>query len=223
MGLANIFNLCINYNVMKLSQFQNTKGEKVIKNKLIVAAIVGFGLLFSGCSTVHMGWTAVTNQHKLDDGAMEAYDNMFSEVAEYGDPAHAMMNEYKVNEDVENEDVADSIKSLAASYNMRITGDIKMYTKDDAVGDEVKHARIFSLCSLHIAKIFLNHSRYYGGFMPCRIMLVEYGNGDRFLVTMDMTLAIHGGFPLPAEMLEMGLSVKKAMEEIPERAARGDF
>jgi uncharacterized protein (DUF302 family) len=184
---------------------------------------VGFSLLATGCSTMHMGWTAVTQQHKLDDGAMEAYDNMFTKVAEYGDPARAMMNEYKVEEDVENEDVADSIKSLAASYNMRITGDIKMYTKDDAVGDEVKHARIFSLCSLHIAKIFLNHSRYYGGFMPCRIMLVEYGNGDRFLITMDMTLAIHGGFPLPEEMLTLGLKVKKAMEEIPERAARGDF
>ncbi len=137
--------------------------------------------------------------------AMEAYDNMFSEVAEYGDPARAMMNEYKVEEGLENEDVAESIKSLAESYNMRITGDIKMYTKDDAVGDEVKHARIISLCSLHIAKIFLNHSRYYGGFMPCRIMLIEYGNGDKFLVTMDMTLAIHGGFPLPKEM-EMYLS-----------------
>jgi hypothetical protein len=40
---------------------------------------------------------------------------------------------------------------------------------------------------------------------------------------MDMTLAIHGGFPLPPEMLELGLKVKKAMEEIPERASRGDF
>jgi hypothetical protein len=38
-----------------------------------------------------------------------------------------------------------------------------------------------------------------------------------------MTLAIHGGFPLPEEMLELGLSVKKAMEEIPARAAIGDF
>jgi len=180
-------------------------------------------LLTTGCSTMHMGWTAVTQQHKLDDGAMEAYDNMFTKVTEYGDPARAMMKEFKVDDDVENSDVADSIHSLAESYNMRITGDIKMYTKDDAAPEEVKHARIFSLCSLHIAKVFLNHSRYYGGFMPCRIMLIEYGNGDRFLVTMDMTLAIHGGFPLPPEMLEMGLKVKKAMEEIPARAAKGDF
>jgi uncharacterized protein (DUF302 family) len=98
-----------------------------------------------------------------------------------------------------------------------------MYTNDDAAAEEVKHARIFSLCSLPIAKVFLNYSRWYGGFMPCRIMLVEYGNGDRFLVAMDMTLAIHGGRPLPDDMLEMALTVKTAMEEIPARAAKGDF
>jgi len=196
----------------------------VIKNRLMaLALLVGLGVLFSGCSTMNMGWTAVTNQHKLDDGAMKAYDNMFTKVAKYGDPARAMMLEFQVEEDLTNEEVVDSIKSLAESYNMRVTGDIKMYTKDDAKGEEVKHARIVSLCSLTIAKIFLNHSRYYGGFMPCRILLIEYGNGDRFLVTMDMTLAIHGGFPLPEEMLEKGLSVKKAMEEIPARAAKGEF
>lgn len=194
-----------------------------MKKLLLPMLLATVTLLTTGCSTMHMGWTAVTQQHKLDDGAMEAYDNMFTKVTEYGDPARAMMKEFKVDDDVENSDVADSIHSLAESYNMRITGDIKMYTKDNAAPEEVKHARIFSLCSLHIAKVFLNHSRYYGGFMPCRIMLIEYGNGDRFLVTMDMTLAIHGGFPLPPEMLEMGLKVKKAMEEIPARAAKGDF
>ncbi|MBN2815120.1 MAG: DUF302 domain-containing protein [Campylobacterales bacterium] len=195
----------------------------MIKKIILPLLLVAISMVSTGCSTMHMGWTAVTQQHKLDDGAMEAYDNMFTKVTEYGDPARAMMREFKVSEDVTNEDVAESIHSLAASYNMRITGDIKMYTKEDAAPEEVKHARIFSLCSLHIAKVFLNHSRYYGGFMPCRIMLVEYGNGDRFLITMDMTLAIHGGFPLPDEMLEMGLKVKKAMEEIPARAAEGDF
>jgi uncharacterized protein (DUF302 family) len=193
--------------------------------KKLVTAMAGIVMMFmiSGCSTMHMGWTAVTGQHKLDDKAMDAYDAMFTKVVEYGDPARAMMKEWKVNSDVENEDVAESIKALAEEYNMRVTGDIKMYTKDDAAPEEVKHARIFSLCSLPIAKVFLNYSRYYGGFMPCRIMLVEYGNGDRFLVSMDMTLAIHGGYELPAEMLKMAKTVQAAMEGIPPRAAEGDF
>ncbi|WP_345970709.1 DUF302 domain-containing protein [Sulfurimonas sp. HSL1-6] len=195
----------------------------MIKGLMTSLFAVALTMLMSGCSTMHMGWTAVTGQHKLDDNAMEAYDNMFTKVVEYGDPARAMMQEWLVNADIPNDDVAETIKSLAEEYNMRVTGDIKMYTKDDAAPEEVKHARIFSLCSLPIAKVFLNHSRYYGGFMPCRIMLVEYGNGERWLVSMDMTLAIHGGYELPEDMLKMALSVKKAMDEIPARAAIGDF
>jgi hypothetical protein len=54
-------------------------------------------------------------------------------------------------------------------------------------------------------------------------MLVEYGNGDRYLITMDLTLAIHGGYPLPPEMLDLATKVDKAMREIPARAAKGDF
>ena len=195
----------------------------MIKGLLTGVFAVALALTMSGCSTMHMGWTAVTQQYKLDDQAMDAYDNMFTKVVEYGDPARAMMQEWLVKDDIANEDVAETIKSLAEEYNMRVTGDIKMYTKDDAAPTEVKHARIFSLCSLPIAKVFLNYSRYYGGFMPCRIMLVEYGNGERWLVSMDMTLAIHGGYELPADMLKMALSVKKAMDEIPARAAIGDF
>lgn len=179
----------------------------------LVALIAAF-VLFGG---------RMSQVQQLDDGALPAYMAMFDKVLENGDAARAMMKEWKISDDVSDDDAAESIKTLAEEYNMRITGDVKMYTKNDAAEGEVKHARIFSLCSLPIAKVFLNYSRWYGGFMPCRIMLVEYGNGDRFLVAMDMTLAIHGGRPLPADMLAMALTVKKAMEEIPERAAKGDF
>jgi uncharacterized protein (DUF302 family) len=173
-------------------------------------------LLTTGCTTI-------SQYNALDDGAIGAYKDMFFEVLENGDPAKAMMNEYVVADDISNEDVASSIKELAEEYNMRVTGDVKMFTKEDAKPNEVKHARIFSLCSLHIAKKFLNYSRYFGGFMPCRIMLVEYGDGKRYLITMDLTLAIHGGRPLPEEMLKLATSVQKAMVDIPKMAASGDF
>ena len=71
----------------------------------------------------------------------------------------------------------------------------------------------------------LDHSRFYGGFMPCRVIYVEYGDGRRYLVSMDMTLAIYGGTDKKAinpELLADMLEVKKAMEEIPAMAASGD-
>ena len=193
------------------------------KSLFTVLLAVSFAFFANGCSTMHMGWTAVTGQHKLDDGAMKAYDEMFTSVVEHGDPARAMMKEYKIQEDVSNEDVIESIKALAEEYNMRVVGDTKMFTIPNAKPGEVKFVENVSLCSLYIAKKFLNYSRYFGGFMPCRIMLVEYGNGERHLVTMDLELAIHGGAPLPPEMLELAKKVQIAMDEIPARAANGDF
>ncbi len=187
---------------------------------LIALAIMMF---MSGCSTMHMGWTAVTGQHKLDDGAMKAYDDMFTKVVKDGDPAKAMMVEFKVADDVSGDDVKESITALTEEYNMRLTNYVKMFTKEDAKPNEVKEARIYSLCSLPIAKKFLNHSRYFGGFMPCRIMYVQYGNGDAYLITMDLTLAIHGGYPLSPEMLKLATTVEKSMNEITQRAANGDF
>jgi uncharacterized protein (DUF302 family) len=195
----------------------------MIKRLITAAVAAGVMMLMSGCATMHMGWTAVTSQHKLDPGAMPAYDDMFTKVAKYGDPARAMMKEWKVEEGVSGDDVKESIAALTEEYNMRLTNYVKMYTKEDAKPNEVKEARIWSLCNLTTAKVFLNYSRYYGGFMPCRIMYVEYGNGDAYLISMDMTLAIHGGYPLPPKMLESAEKVKVAMEEIPARAAQGDF
>ncbi len=207
------------------------------------AAFIMFG--FTGCNVVKMGWNFVTAD--LDPHASESYANMMANIKQYGDPARAMSKEYKVvdsPEDYSNDDIADVVKSLTEEHNLRVTGDITMFRpKKNAKGvlvdfdgepiyDEngnVRHphkivyARIFSLCNLRTARIFLAYSRYYGSFMPCRIMLIQYANGERYLVTMDLALAIYGGKQLPEQMLNAALEVKKAMEEIPAKAATGDF
>jgi len=192
----------------------------MIKNLLaLIGAVVVAGAIIAYIQFGPM----IKGAMNLDSGAMPAYMNMFTKVIETGDPAEAMMKDYVVAEDIESDEVKESIEALAEEYNMRVTGYVKMFTKEDAKPNEVKEARIWSLCSLHIAKVFLNHSRFFGGFMPCRIMLVEYGNGERHLVTMDLELAIHGGAPLPKEMLELAKKVQIAMDAIPSRAANGDF
>lgn len=162
-------------------------------------------------------------QNKMDKKAIGAYTDMFYTILKTGDASKAMILKYKVNEDVSNDDVQDSIQALSEEHNMILTSVVKMFTKEDAKDNEVKHARIFSVCSLTIAKEFLNFSPEFGGFMPCRIMLIEYGNGDRYLYSMDLKLMIHGGFTLPDRMYKLASTVDKAMRDIPARAAEGDF
>lgn len=180
-------------------------------------------LLMSGCTTMGNMMSMAPAFASLESNTQASYVKMLNVVDESGDPAKAMMIEEKILDDVTNDQAVDSIKAITEERNMMVTGDVKMYTKADAGPTEVKHARIVSVCNLTTAKVFLNHSRYYGGFMPCRIMLIEYGNGDRFLVTMDLQMAIYGGKPLPPAMLKQALVVKETMEMLIKKGAKGDF
>lgn len=194
--------------------------KKTVLSALLSATAV---MMMSGCSTVGNMMSMAPAFANLESKTQESYVKMLDVVDESGDPAKAMMIETKIADDVTNDQAVDTIKAITEERNMLVTGDVKMYTKDDAGPKEVKHARIISVCNLQTAKVFLNHSRYYGGFMPCRIMLVEYGNGERYLVTMDLTLAIFGGKPLPPEMLKQALVVKETMEMLIAKGAKGEF
>ncbi|OIP56005.1 MAG: DUF302 domain-containing protein [Helicobacteraceae bacterium CG2_30_36_10] len=179
-------------------------------------------LLFSGCTMMKMGATFMG----FDSETQDAYAKMMDVIGETGDPAQAMMLEFAVDPDLTEEGLIGSINSIALEYNMMVVGEKNMFNLADAKPEEVKHARVIELCSLKIAKKMLNHSRFYGGFMPCRIILVEYGNGERYLITMDMTLALYGGTdkkPINEDLFSDMLKVKEAMDNIPKRAARGDF
>jgi len=191
-----------------------------------VLAIIFTGILYNKIGALDAKYSIsekLDKIDKLDPEAIPAYLDLFNTVLETGDASKGMILKYKVLDDVSNEDVQESIEALSQEHNMILTSVVKMFTKKDAKDTEVKHARIFSVCSLSIAKKFLNYSPEFGGFMPCRIMLIEYGNGDRFLFSMDLKLMIHGGAPLPTEMFKLASTVDKAMRDIPARAAEGDF
>jgi len=187
--------------------------------------VVGFIIAFI---TFDLG-TRISQVKKLDPGAIPAYMSMFDTVLTKGDPAQGMMLEWEITDaELTEEDIFDEMKELAGEYNMRFVGEKNMFRLTEAenpTADKIVHSRIAEFCSLSIAKKMLNHSRFYGGFMPCRVIYVEYGDGRRFLISMDMTLAIYGGSsvkPIGPELLEDMLNVKKAMEEIPAIAAGYD-
>jgi hypothetical protein len=161
----------------------------------------------------------------LDPQAMGLYMDMFDKVLETGDTAKAMTRRIKVNPDVSNEDIRDSIESIASDGNMELVGDVTIFNGSpiDSSNERTKYARTFSLCSRPIAKDFLSYSMAYGAFMPCRIMLQEDDNGDRWLYTMDMGLMIHGGKPLTPEMLKMAEQVRNTVYKAMDLAAKGDF
>lgn len=161
----------------------------------------------------------------LDSKAIGLYMNMFGGVLETGKAADAMSLKVKVNDDVTNDDIKDIIESFASDGNMALVGDVTIFDGSpiDASGAPTRYARTFSLCSRPIAQKFLNYSMAMGAFMPCRIMLQEDENGDRWLNTMDMGLMIHGGQTLTPELLKMAEQVRDTVYGAMYAAAKGDF
>ena len=197
-----------------------------MKNKIVmgIAALMA-AFMMSGCTAMKLGTTFMG----FDEDTQKAYAGMMDIVSETGDPAQAMMKEWLITDDeLTNEDIIDEMKDLAGEYNMRFVGEKDMFRLIEAENptpDKVVHARIAEFCSLSIAKKMLNHSRFFGGFMPCRVIYVEYGDGRRYLVSMDMTLAIYGGTdakPINPELFAQMRDVMTAMEEIPMKAAGYD-
>ena len=189
------------------------KGVFTFIGLLVVGGMVFVYLKFGG---------AVSS---LDPKAMGLYMEMFGKVLETGKSADAMSRWVKVDKDVSNEDIKDAIESIASEGNMALVGDVTIFNGDpiDSSGKPTKYARTFSLCSRPIAQKFLDFSMSFGAFMPCRIMLQEDDNGDRWLHTMDMGLMIHGGKPLSPEMFEMAENVRSTVYRAMDMAAVGDF
>jgi len=160
---------------------------------------------------------------KLDPKAMGAYMTMFDAVLTTGKATDAMVRKVKVDPDVSTEDVVESMKSIATDANMVQVGDSHMAEELDHNGKRQRFIRILHYCSPSIAKQFIDYSLAFGAFMPCRILIVEDDNGDRWLITMAMELMLFGGQTLPPEMMEKAEHVRDTMYKMMDLGAKGDF
>ena len=156
----------------------------------------------------------------LHPDAMGHYMTMFNKVLETGSSAEAMIRRVRINDDVSTEDVIDTMKGIAGDNNFLVVGDAKMSIKSSIKDpDGKRYIRILSFCAPSIAEQFIAYTEGFGAFMPCRILIVEDDEGNRWLHTMAMELMLYGGKPLPPEMLEMALRVRGLMYGMMDAAA----
>jgi len=181
--------------------------------------VVGFIIAFF---TFDLG-TRISQVNKLDPQALPAYMDMFDKVLTTGNSAEAMIRKVKINPEVSTEDVVEAMKSIAMDNNMIQVGDSRMAEEHDAAGNRQRYIRILHYCAPNIAKTFIGYSEAFGAFMPCRILIVEDDNGERWLITMGMELMLFGGQPLPPEMMELAEHVRDTMYSMMDLGAEGDF
>jgi len=192
----------------------------MIRNILaFIGALVVLGLIFA-----FVKFGGLINGIKgLDSQAMPLYMKMMQDVVATGESAKAMTRVVEVKDGIEPDDIVETIKEIAEENNMQVVGDTTMFDgSKDEDGKKTKYTRIVSICSRSIAKKFLNFSKDFGAFMPCRIMIREGEDGKLRLYTMAMELMIHGGKPLPEDMLKSANHVRDTMYNAMDAAATGD-
>ncbi|WP_309498132.1 DUF302 domain-containing protein [Sulfurovum sp.] len=165
---------------------------------------------------------------KLHSDALPEYMKMFDKVLTTGDPAKGMVRKAKmvIPEGMTKaeafENALEIMDEVAEEYGMALVDSKTMPREGKLFKDGGLLTHIRSYCSPYIADVFLNHSREFVAFMPCRIGFVEEPNGDIYLYTMSMELLLHGGFVLDPEIYELGNEVRTGMYTMMEKAAAGE-
>ena len=176
----------------------------------VVGAVVGYLTIGSKVGSLH-------------PDAMGHYMTMFGKVLETGNSAEAMIRKVRINDDITTEDAIDTMTGIAEENNFLVVGDAKMSIKSSIKDPGGKrYIRILSFCAPSIAEKFIGYSESFGAFMPCRILIVEDDEGNRWLYTMAMELMLYGGKPLPDDMLKMAETVRGLMYGMMDAGATGD-
>jgi len=187
--------------------------------KNILSVIGGLVLLAVVYVVISFGGS-IGKVSSLHPDAMGHYMTMFNKVLETGSSADAMIRKVRINDDVSTEDAIDSMREIATDNNFLVVGDAKMSIKSSIKDPGGKrYIRILSFCAPSVAEQFIAYSEAFGAFMPCRILIVEDDEGNRWLYTMSMELMLYGGKPLPDDMMEMALKVRGLMYGMMDAAA----
>ncbi len=160
----------------------------------------------------------------LDPKSYEVYLNVADILLKSGNSAEATIWKVAVEEGVSAEDVSEAMKSVANELNFSNVGYLPL-SKDisSKKGIDYRNIELFLFCDSLIAAQMLEFSDSFSAYLPCRVALVEDNKGKLWLYTINMDMMIYGGRPLPKELKDQAMLVKKNILEIMHRGAEGDF
>jgi len=183
---------------------------------MVIGAVVVIGLVYALFAFNLSGVT------KLDPKAKGVYSHMAQVILETGDIAKATVR--KVKKGITPDEIVESLKSVATEMGIKPVGDLPL-SKEVSLrtGKKQRYVRVLSFCNPMIAIEMVKFSMAYGAYLPCRIVIMEDDKGDYWLYTLDLDMMIHGGAPLPPDMLKYGNDVKKTIYTMMDKAASGEF
>ncbi len=167
---------------------------------------------------------AIWTFRDFDPKAAGVYWNMAKRLAETGNAVEATVWKRRVEDGLTFEDVEESIKSVAATENIRDVGSLPLGDQVSLMQEaEWRKLGIYLYCNPLTAAKMVDYSEAYSAWLPCRVALVEDEEGVLWLYSLDMDMMIYGGKPLPDELKAEALDVKDKILAILDGAAEGSF
>ena len=189
-----------------------------------VFALIGLIAVIGGGYMYMSHGSAMSNFNDFDPKAADTYKEMVDKLLKTGNPAEATVWKAKVKDGISFEDVDQSIKSVAQELNIKGVGELPLGDQVTAMqGKPWRKLKIYLYCNPLTAAKMIDYSDAYSAYLPCRISLLEDKTGKLWIYTLNMDMMIHGGKPLPPELKEEAIGVKKIMLDILDRGAKGDF
>ncbi|MCU7914952.1 MAG: DUF302 domain-containing protein [Candidatus Thiodiazotropha sp. (ex Gloverina cf. vestifex)] len=160
----------------------------------------------------------------FDPDAGRVFTAFAGSLIETQSAAEASIWKIPVNEDLSPEEVEETMKFVANEHNMSNVGELPLSLDIEAKkGEPYRFVKIYLFCNSLTAAQMLDYSDAYSAYLPCRITLIEDKEGKLWLMTLNMDMMIYGGKPLPPDLKEEAIKVKKYILDIMNRGATGEF
>jgi uncharacterized protein (DUF302 family) len=191
---------------------------RLLRNLLALvglAAVIAAGMLYPQVKKF---------QSEFDPGATETYKELLTNVLDKGNAVEATVWKRKLADGVSMDDAVMSMKIAANEHNIKNVGELPLYKEVEALsGESYRRAEIFMFCNALTAARMMDYNDAYSAYLPCRVALVEDKQGQGWLYSLNMDLMIYGGEPLPEDLKEEAMNVKKIILDIMDRGSTGDF
>ena len=127
------------------------------------------------------------------------------------------------------EEVVESLKIKANELNMRLVSTSTPWKviREIRGTDDFPKVEIYSFCDLETLAVVLEYMPDFIIFIPCRVAVLEDGNGDIWIVMLEWDVRWLDTSPNPnrisEELRKRAISVRERLEKMMEAAANGDL
>ncbi len=194
---------------------------KLIWNLL---ALVGLVVVAGLITVVVQHGEGLGNLRDFDEKAPQVYMDMAKSLLASGNAAEATIWKVPVEDGLSVEEVEDTLRFVANEHNIKNVGELPLSAQVEAMtGEKQRFLKIYMFCNPLTAAQMVDYSDAFSAYLPCRVSLIEDGDGKLWLYTLNMDMMIHGGKTLPDDLKAEANTVKDTILDIMNRGASGEF